>query len=326
MIRVAMMSKWHVHATDYLREANAHKEIEVAAVWDENPERGHAFAREIGVPFYETTSSLYREANIDGVIVDTPTNMHKMIIEEAIMHKKHVFSEKVLALTTSDAVYLTKLAKSSDVHLMLSLPRLSAPYTVYAESLLREEALGRITSFRCRVAHDGAVSTDEHPNGWLPAHFYDPIACGGGALIDLGAHPIYLSNRLIGPVRALSARLEATLGHAVDDNATVMIEYASGALGLLESSFISGGSPFLMEIHGTKGSLLIENETARVRFLRGPLTTVSLPPARRSAMTQWVDAILRDTDPEISSEDMIELTRVNELAVQAHRENRRVTR
>ncbi|KYP82050.1 Gfo/Idh/MocA family protein [Ferroacidibacillus organovorans] len=326
MIRVAMMSKWHVHATDYLREANAHPEVEVAAVWDEDPARGRAFAREIGVPFYDSTSSLYREAAIDGVIVDTPTNMHPQIIAEAIQNKKHVFSEKVLALNASDAIHLTDLAHTSGVHLMLSLSRLCAPYTVYAESLLQEEALGRVTSFRCRVAHDGSVPTDEHAQGWLPAHFYDPITCGGGALIDLGAHPIYLSNRLAGPVRALSARLEATLGHEVDDNATVMIEYASGALGLLESSFVSGGSPFLMEIHGTKGSLLIENESARVRFGRGPLVAVNLPPERRSAMTQWVDAILRDTAPEITPDDMIELTRVNELAQQAHREGRRVTR
>ena len=36
MIRVAMLSFWHVHAKDYARLAAEHPDTEIVAVWDED--------------------------------------------------------------------------------------------------------------------------------------------------------------------------------------------------------------------------------------------------------------------------------------------------
>ena len=54
-------------------------------------------------------------------------------------------------------------------------------------------SLGRLTLVRVRLAHDGALG-----DGWLPEHFYDPAATAGGALIDLGCHPMYLARLFLG--------------------------------------------------------------------------------------------------------------------------------
>ncbi len=35
MIRVAMLSFWHVHARDYIEQAQADPATEIVAVWDE---------------------------------------------------------------------------------------------------------------------------------------------------------------------------------------------------------------------------------------------------------------------------------------------------
>ena len=59
MINVALLSKWHVHATDYAREAGAHPGIQIQKVWDEDTERGKAWADELGVVF---------EDNIDAIL------------------------------------------------------------------------------------------------------------------------------------------------------------------------------------------------------------------------------------------------------------------
>ena len=48
MIRVAMLSFWHVHGKDYAHLAEACPDTEIAAVWDENPERGQAEAAQCG--------------------------------------------------------------------------------------------------------------------------------------------------------------------------------------------------------------------------------------------------------------------------------------
>jgi hypothetical protein len=51
MIKVAMLSRWHVHANDYAKQAKEHPDLEISMVWDELPERGAAWAQELSVPF-----------------------------------------------------------------------------------------------------------------------------------------------------------------------------------------------------------------------------------------------------------------------------------
>ena len=52
MIKVAMLSFWHVHAKDYARLAAEHTDTEIVAVWDEDQQRGLEKAEELGVHFY----------------------------------------------------------------------------------------------------------------------------------------------------------------------------------------------------------------------------------------------------------------------------------
>ncbi|HET7656694.1 MAG TPA: Gfo/Idh/MocA family oxidoreductase, partial [Bacillales bacterium] len=181
---------------------------------------------------------------------------------------------------------------------------------------------------RCRLAHNGAVPFEGHPNGWLPEHFFNKEQCGGGSLIDLGAHPIYLTNRLAGPAEALTARLQHTKGLEVDDNAVVLVEYQSGALGTIETGFLSKQCPFLLELYGTDGTLLIEDN--KIRLKSGQLdkegwhTPEELPVALPSAMEQWVAAINDKKQPSITEKDVRNLTLINEAAVISNEENRRV--
>src|SRR5690348_2410979 len=66
MIRLAMLSFWHVHAQDYLHQALKNAATAITAVWDETPERGHAQAQALGVPFYEGLDDLLAHAAVDG--------------------------------------------------------------------------------------------------------------------------------------------------------------------------------------------------------------------------------------------------------------------
>jgi len=103
MIRVAMLSYWHVHAWDYTRQAQSHPDVTIGAVWDELPERGRAAAEQLGVPFYESLDDLLALPEIDAVIVDAPTSMHRDVMVAAARAGKHIFTEKVLAPTLAEA-------------------------------------------------------------------------------------------------------------------------------------------------------------------------------------------------------------------------------
>ncbi len=327
MINVAMLSKWHVHATDYAREARENKHIHIKVVWDENPDRGKKWADELGVAFERELLNVLEDPTIDAVIIDTPTNLHKEVIILAAQHKKHIFSEKVLAFTVDDCREIFAAVKEHQVKLMLSLPRLTSNYYLYAQQVVDEGLLGQLTSIRCRCAHNGAVPYDEHPHGWLPEHFFNQEECGGGALIDLGAHPIYLTNRLAGKAKAVTARLQKTFGHNVEDNAVILVEYESGALGTIETSFVSHGSPFQLELYGTEGCLLIEETKAYLNCKQlgeKHINDEHMPASLPMPLVQWVEYILFDKIPSITLDDMERLTLINQLSSMSNQQKCRI--
>ncbi|MDM5201276.1 Gfo/Idh/MocA family oxidoreductase [Fictibacillus enclensis] len=329
MLNVALLSKWHVHAKDYAKEASENKQINIMKVWDEDHERGKQWAKELNVPFEAELENILSDKDIHGVIVTTPTSIHKEVIVTCARYKKHVFTEKVLATTLKECDEILAVAEEEGVQLMVSLPRLTERFYLYAQKILDEGLLGELTSIRCRVAHNGAVPTEENQHGWLPSQFFKREETGGGALIDLGAHPIYLSNRLGGKVKAVTARLQQTKGHEVDDNAAVIVEFESGALGMIETGFLSYGCPDQLELYGTEGTLLFESRQPKELISihvedDGLIMSDQIPKALPSAMEQWVDAILNQSTPSIHKEDIRNLTLVNEAAARSHREGRRV--
>ena len=58
MIRVAILSFWHVHAKDYARQADENPSTQVTAVWDADTARGKREAEARGVPFQEDLGAL----------------------------------------------------------------------------------------------------------------------------------------------------------------------------------------------------------------------------------------------------------------------------
>ncbi|MCF6408139.1 Gfo/Idh/MocA family protein [Pseudalkalibacillus salsuginis] len=328
MVNVALLSKWHVHADDYAKQALENKNVTIKVVWDEDPERGEKWAEELGVPFISHLETVLGDPEIDAVVVDAPTNLHKEIILSAAKYKKHIFTEKVLAFTVKDCEEIYEVVKENGIQLMVSLPRLSKDYYLYAQEIVDQNLLGKLTTIRCRLAHNGAVPLEGKATGWLPDHFFNKEECGGGALIDLGAHPIYLTNRIAGPAAAVTARLQNTLGYEVDDNAVAIVEYESGALGIIEAAFVSSGSPFQLELYGTDGTLLIEDNQTRLKSKRlGEEWVIpdALPESHPCPFNQWIGKILDNEPTSISEADVIGLALINEASKMSHEQSRRIT-
>ncbi|WP_404454706.1 Gfo/Idh/MocA family oxidoreductase [Virgibacillus necropolis] len=327
-MKVALLSRWHVHADDYAREVQENNQLSVGLVWDEDTERGKEWANELDVPFEKDLVTVLANPEIEAVIVSTPTNMHKEIILAAASHKKHIFTEKVLAFTVDDCKEIFAAVEKHGVELMVSLPRLTEKEFLYAEKALDAGWVGPLTMIRCRMAHNGAVVPNGKTEGWLPARFFDKQQAGGGALIDLGAHPIYLTNRLAGKAKAVYARLEKGVESDVDESAAVLVDYESSALGIVETSFLSHGSPFQLELYGTEGTLLCKDGSIQLKSIHhGDGNWVDITdelPMVPKPMKQWVAKIQDSIEPSITKKDVIDLTRINDAAALSHLEGRRI--
>ena len=185
MKNFAMLGKWHVHAEGYARELNALPDCRITKVWDADETAAKAWAESLGCQS-ATVEEILADASIEGVVVCNATNEHTDLILRACRAGKAVFTEKVLALTLKEAEAIRAAVRENGTRFAISFPHLSEPWTCFALDTARSGKLGKLNYVRVRKAHNGATGN------WLPPHFYDPIACGGGAMVDLGAHPMYL--------------------------------------------------------------------------------------------------------------------------------------
>lgn len=325
-IRIGMISYWHVHAWDYTKEALAHPDTEITAVWDENPERGKEQAGKLGVPYFDSLEEML-DSGIDAVIVDAPTRLHRDVMVQAARAGKHIFTEKVVAPTLSEVREILDEVARNDVKLTVSLPRLNDGYTLAISEALREGLFGRVTQVRVRLSHNGAIA------GWLPEHFYDPVDCGGGALIDLGCHPVYLTRLFLGEQPAeVTAQFGYVTGKPVEDNAVLTLSTASGAVGIAETGFVNPYSPFTIEVHGTEGSLLYGTPEPKLLLRTGAKgeeeagrwQELPIPANRPGAFAQWVSHIQNGTSAEENIRAAVELTRIMEAAYQSVQAKRSV--
>lgn len=323
-IRIGKISYWHVHAWDYTKQAQEHEDTVISAVWDEDHERGKAAADSLNVPFYHSLDELLAQKDIDAVIVDAPTNMHREVLIAAAKAGKHIFTEKVIAPTLQEVNEIMTEVAQNEVIFTVSLPRLNDGYTLTIQDIVNQGLLGEITYVRVRLSHNGAIAN------WLPDHFFSLEQCAGGALIDLGCHPMYLTKLFLGQdVTGVSANFGYVTGKEVEDNAVVTLFTDSGAIGVVEAGFVNSHSPFTIEVHGTEGTLLYGTPADKLLLRTNNSTDseqdwaeVPLHTNHESAFHQWVNHIQDHTLAIQNLQMAVELTRLMEAANRSAKESR----
>lgn len=327
MIDIAMLSYWHVHAEDYTQQVQQYPGARISVVWDENEARGREWAQKLGVPFEADLARAVGRDDVDAVVVNAPTTRHTEVILTALAAGRHVFTEKVVAPTVQEVDRIGRAAMEQRVHFVVSFPFRGLPRMKFAKAAVEEGLVGHVTMVRSRLAHNGASDR------WLPPHFFDPVECGGGAMIDLGCHPMYLARWIGGRPVAVTARLARFQGgYEVDDNSVVIIDFESGALGVVETSFVSTSSPFALEVYGAEGAILVggpdDGVWIRSRKIGGEvdgwIRPKELPEADPSPMVQWLRAIEGGPQPLISLQDGRDLTELMEAAARSEHEGRTV--
>ncbi|SEL52003.1 Gfo/Idh/MocA family protein [Paenibacillus sp. OK003] len=326
-IRIGKISLWHVHAWDYIKQAQEHEDTVMAAIWDEDAERGQEAAERLNVPFYASLEDMLAQDNIDAVIVDAPTRLHEDVITAAAKAGKHIFTEKVIASTIKEVNTIISDVQDNGVKMTVSLPRLNDGYTLTIQDILKQGLLGKVTYVRVRLSHNGAIGN------WLPEHFYHLEDCQGGALIDLGCHPMYLTNLFLGQeVTGVNANFGYVTGKEVEDNAVATLFTDSGAIGVVEAGFVNSHSPFAIEVHGTEGTLLYGTPEDKLLIrtnvgsdLQKEWTEIPLLDRRESAFSQWVSHIQNDTMATENLQTAIQLTRLMEAANLSAKEGRKIS-
>ena len=259
MLRVAMLSKWHVHAAGYARDIMSTGKAEIVAVWDENIQRGKDWAQNLNADFEADLDALLARKDIDAVICCTPTTMHDEVLVKAANAGKHIFTEKALSNTVEGCKRIADAVKTNGVTFTISYPQLFNKSTKFIKSYIDSGKLGTVTTVRIRNAHSGVS------NGWLPEYWFEEKDAGGGAMMDLGCHPMYQLAALCGKPKRISALFNSPLGSKVDENAVSIIEFENGIIGISETGFDSFSSPHRIEVYGTEGTIIEQDWKLSIR-------------------------------------------------------------
>ncbi len=166
--------------------------------------------------------------------------------------------------------------------------------------------LGQITYARVHNYHNGSTA------GWLPPHFYDAAQTGGGAMMDLGAHPMYTLNWFLGEPKSVVSMFTEVTGKTVEDNAVSVIEFEGGTIGVSETGFVTTGIPYVMEMSGTKGSLMVHNNILEYSCEETDNKLVvmeDLPEKSTMPIDAWIDAVNGIGEAPNGVDDAVALTR-----------------
>lgn len=268
-VRVAMLGSGFV-ADFYMQglaNVNGH---EVVANYSRNKTRAGEFARNWAVPEPVTDlDALIGRTDIDLYIIALPNEAHLPVSLALSKAGRNQVCTKPLARNRHESKQMFEAASRSNAIHGYAETEVFAPCVVKARETIEQGAVGRVLWVRSRESHGGPHSP----------HFWDVEKTGGGAMNDLGCHCVaaaryfFGKNDKITEVMAWGARLVHHDKTAGEDNALLVLKFASGGIGHCELSWTTkGGLDLRNEIHGSEGSIFTD-------VTRGtPITSFSTQP------------------------------------------------
>ena len=245
--------------------------VELVAAFARNPDKASAFGAKYGCAGYSDLERFLRHQGMNVVTVGSVSGVHLEHVRSAACAGKHVICEKPLEVTTDRVDEMIRVCEEQGVMLSGIFPRRFNDSTSIFKNALRAGRLGKV------------VLCDTSIKWWRTQEYYDSGAWrgswdldGGGALMNQSIHTVDLMLHLMGEVRAVwaSGGLEAHEGIEVEDVAVAMLEFESGARGVIQAStacYSNTGLPASIHICGDQGSIMMVDDKFSVWDLKTAL-------------------------------------------------------
>jgi predicted dehydrogenase len=252
-----------------------------------------AKAAHYGVPGYADLEQALADPHIDALYIATPVAFHHPQLLAALRHGKHVLCEKPVGMNHAQATEMAAAAEQGGRVCAVAYYRRRYPKVMEAKRLIAAGAIGRpvLAELNC---HSWFKPDDGH-RAWL----VEPELAGGGPSFDIASHRIDLLNYWFGkPLRATGFRSNAVHTYPVEDNATILAEYAGGIRGVVDVRWHSRVERDQCRIIGTEGSL--ELDPLNGPLLRTPTGDLHLPPHQNlhfPIVEDFVNAVLDGKTP-----------------------------
>lgn len=220
------------------------------AVASRHRDKAKAFSEKFNTTlYYNSYKALAEDSNIDVVYIATPHTLHYENTILCLSKGKAVLCEKPFSINTSQVEAMIKTAKSKNLFLMEGLWTRFIPATEKLLELIELNTIGDIISIKADFGFKAEID--------LKSRLYNKVL-GGGALLDIGIYPIYLSLLLLGSPKAIKATARMT-ETGVDSYCAMVFSYDNNVSANLECT-IETDTPTEAIIYGTKGSIKLHRD------------------------------------------------------------------
>ncbi len=233
----------------------------LVACCSRSAEKAQGFSKKYACTGYTDIVKFLAHPGLDIVSLCTPSGAHLEHSLAAAKAGKHVIVEKPLEITPERCDKIIASCEKAKVSLAGVF---QSRFSEAAGIVKKAVDQGRFGTLVLGDAYVKWFRSQEYydDGGWHGTQSLD----GGGALINQSIHAVDLLQWFMGPVESVQA-FTGTIGHErieVEDNAVAALRFRNGAFGVIEgSTSVYPGFLKRIEISGTKGSVILEEETLK---------------------------------------------------------------
>lgn len=261
---------------------------QLEAICDIDQEKLREYQEKLKVKGYQNYHELLSSEDLDFIIVATPHDVHRGIIEEAAKRRVHVLKEKPFARNLDEAFYFKRLCSANGIQLMTTLQRRFHP--IYTSFFQLKNQIGNPFFVEIRYT----LFIDQPNGGWRGTR----EKAGGGCIIDMGYHMIDMIIWYFGCPDSVFAEFSSKAlpdeKYDAEDTAIVMFRYASGLYGSLILSRYCSPKTEQIRVLGNEG--IIEIERGKIKRLKNNgavVESLERNPSWASAANSQIDYFCR---------------------------------
>jgi len=258
-VRWALLGPGRHAARSVVPQMKTAASTELVAVMSRDRGRGNAFAAAHGIAkVYTALEEVLSDRGIDAIYDATPDGLHAQHAIAAAAAGKHALIEKPLAISVEDAIAAAAACRRHGVVLgVVFNQRHEAVHQEARRTVLAGE-IGELKLAHVQIALRAAVPV---PASAVQSWRADPKMRPGGIVISIGDHAHDTLAFIAGQtVEAVSAFTDATRDDPPNERvAGIVLKLSQGAVGYAAASYATPFARRPFELHGTKGTLVIEN-------------------------------------------------------------------
>lgn len=252
----------------------ANPNVEIAGVCDANSYLLGVLHKYTNVPTYSRLETMLADANLDALVVATPSRLHAPMVRAAVDRGLHVFCEKPFCLTTADGQALADAADQKGLVTQVGYHnRFVGPFAEI-KRLLESRAIGKVTHVLAEAY--GPVVLRPTSGTWR-----SKSSEGGGCLYDYAAHPINLVNWYLGaPLGAGGTVLNKVFSQEIEDEVSSTLYFDTGTTAQISVNWSDESVRKMttrLSLWGTEGHIYADRQECRVYLRNGSLIRAHAP-------------------------------------------------